>query len=354
MENVLVICSVSACLTVCLLCGSVLWLKRQEVHDHSRVYLAAFGMLVALTCVTRILSYARDTTYAPYGYILPPFLSVFGLFFITLFMIYPIEVMRPRWLKGWHFLVPFIPTILITVMVFAGGGRFQNVTSFAYLWEHLLDFDVLLRLAGAVGVTGFSVLLLVIPYNWRESSADYHWVIKTTLIAQGISVFFYGQVFSTYSVFYCLHMLWIAFAMAYFTYYELEVRVLPARVPEPQLSQRPETVQRQQVEMWEGICQVMDFEEVWRNPNTTVETVSRALGTNRIYVARCIREHTGLSFNDFMNSKRVEYVALQLRLQPQANLKEIFFSAGFRSRDTANRNFAKFKGCSPTEFVSLS
>ena len=232
------------------------------------------------------------------------------------------------------------------------GGIFQEITSLAYLWEHLSDFDVLIRLTGVVGVTVFSLLLLVIPYNWRKSSADYHWVVKTTLMAQGISVFFYGQVLTTCYVFYCLHMLWIAFAMAYFTYYEVHERLLPVSMPDQQTQLgQAATSQYRQMELWEGICQVMDLDKVWRNPNTTVETVSRELGTNRIYVARCIREHTGKTFNDFMNAKRVEYIASQLHQNPFASLKELFFAAGFRSRDTANRNFTKFIGCSPSEYM---
>lgn len=96
----------------------------------------------------------------------------------------------------------------------------------------------------------------------------------------------------------------------------------------------------------------MDIEEAWRNPNTTVETLSKQLGTNRIYVARNIREHTDMSFNDYMNNKRVEFIASLLRQNPSQNLKELFFAAGFRSRDTAWRNFVKFKGCSPSDYTT--
>ena len=79
--------------------------------------------------------------------------------------------------------------------------------------------------------------------------------------------------------------------------------------------------------------------------------LSAAIGTNRIYVARCIKEHTGMTFNDYMNSKRVEFMANLLRQNPTQNQKQLFFAAGFRSYPTAHRNFTKFKGCSPTEYT---
>lgn len=49
-------------------------------------------------------------------------------------------------------------------------------------------------------------------------------------------------------------------------------------------------------------------QEIWRDPNTTVESLSADIGTNRIYVANSIRENTGLTFNDFLNKKRVEFM----------------------------------------------
>ena len=84
----------------------------------------------------------------------------------------------------------------------------------------------------------------------------------------------------------------------------------------------------------------------------TVETLSKELGTNRIYVASSVKEHTGMTFKNYLNSKRVEYIASLLHQNPSLNLKELYFTAGFRSRDTANRNFLRFKGCSPTDYIS--
>ena len=58
-----------------------------------------------------------------------------------------------------------------------------------------------------------------------------------------------------------------------------------------------------------------------------------------------------MTFNDYINSKRVDFMANLLRQNPTQNQKQLFFSAGFRSYPTAHRNFVKFKDCSPTEYI---
>lgn len=121
--------------------------------------------------------------------------------------------------------------------------------------------------------------------------------------------------------------------------------------PTPVIPNREE-VDEATFDFWPMICQVMDEWEAWRNPNTSVETLSTAVGTNRIYVARCIKEHTGMTFNDYMNQKRISFMAAQLRLDPTQDHKHLYFDVGFRSRHTAYRNFVKFIGSSPTDFIS--
>ena len=152
-------------------------------------------------------------------------------------------------------------------------------------------------------------------------------------------------------------MIWGAYAIFHFTYYELAVRLQPPVDKESKDSGQVSVENRvcelgDTIDCWPRICQVMDEWEEWRNPNTTIDTVSHSVGTNRVYLARSIREHTGLTFNDYMNQKRINYMANQLRRDPQQDHKTLYFESGFRSRTSAYRNFVKFIGCSPTDFVS--
>lgn len=348
----------SICFTVSLICGWQLWVRRGDVPDRSRIYLVVMDFLVAVNSFLLIAGTICGFQISSPSVIFDPILSICGLFAITLFMCYPIEVMRPRQLRDrWLFLL-WLPSLLV-ILPLLFGLRFQELHTWSALWEHLFEFNVLIRLLAVVFVTVFSVLLLVIPYNWRQSSADYHWIRRTSFITQGISVLFYGHVFTSLHTFFILHVLWIILSILYFTYYELHIRVIPPAKPEAKVAEAEEpaattvvSTAEESDDYWPMICQVMDEWEMWRNPNTTVETVSTAVGTNRIYVARCIKEHTGMTFNDYMNEKRIAYMASQLRLDPKQDHKHLYFDAGFRSRHTAYRNFVKFQGCSPTDFIA--
>ena len=348
-------------LAISLICGCLIWVRRKEVPDRSRTYLALMELISAgcsvlvLGCV--ILGY---NILQPWT-LLEPMKSLAGLYVITLAMCYPLEVMRPRQLRGRWLLLLWLPSLVVT-LPFLCGLQFQQLHTWSDLREHLLDLNVLLRLLSIAFVTVYSVLLLFIPYNWRQSSADYRWIRQFTFFSQGISVLYYGHVFTNLHIFMPLHVLWGAFVMLYLTYYELYIRILPppqkkSKLPEPEPATASAVADTVEVEedtydFWPNICQVMDEWEAWRNPNTTVETVSTAVGTNRIYVARCIREHTGMTFNDYMNNKRISYMADQLRLDPTQDQKHLYFDVGFRSRHTAYRNFVKFIGSSPTDFIA--
>jgi len=340
---------------ICLICGTLLWRRRKETSDGSRNFLSIIYFLVTICCIIYLTNPFDNSLPSLSHVLLDPMVVITGLWVINLFICYPIEVMRPRQLRGWWQVFVLLPSLFATLtLVF--GLQFQELQSWSDLLQHAGDFDVIFRLICLFFLTIISLLLLVIPYNWRNSSADYRWIRKITFISQVTTLLFYGNVFTNLPLFYYLHVAWVLLTLIYLTYYELRIRVLP---PE-QTIQKPVTSPFIGVlhkhakidDLWPCICQIMDECEEWRNPNTTVESLSRTIGTNRIYVAKCIREHTGLTFNDYLNKKRIDFIVLQLRQNPMQDHKSLYFEAGFRSRYTVYRNFVKFMGCSPTDFIA--
>ncbi|MBR4644887.1 MAG: helix-turn-helix domain-containing protein [Bacteroidaceae bacterium] len=357
------LCVYSISLAVNLICGIMLWMRRKEVSDYSRTYLSLIALLSAVGLVVSIAGIIFGYRFFRSWSLLDPMKSLGGLPIITLFLSYALEVLRPRQLRGYILLLLWLPSVIVALPLLA-GVQFQELYTWSDLWNHLLEWDVLFRLLSTVFLFIFSILLLFIPYNWRRSSADYRWVRRFTFLSQIITLLYFGHVFTNLPIFMSLHILWGTFVVFYFYYFERHIRVLPpprneSNQPESELELEPPTIVTNMAEVdeetydfWPMICQVMDEWEAWRNPNTTVETVSTAVGTNRIYVARCIKEHTGLTFNDYMNEKRINYMAAQLRLNPLQDHKHLYFDVGFRSRHTAYRNFVKFVGSSPTDFIA--
>lgn len=262
-------------------------------------------------------------------------------------------VMRAGRLKATSIITLFVPAILMT-LPHLFGMEFIELYSWADFTRNLTQPDVIIRLLGILIAIVISTLLIILPYNWRHSSADFKWIIRVTLMSQGITVLYILALFTTQDIYIDLHLLWTSFTTIYFARFELTVRILPSAKSETMENNEvpiADIINRTQ-DLWTNIDYIMDHNQIWRNPDTTVETLSRDIGTNRIYVADSIREHTGLTFNDYMNRKRATFMADQLRQDPNQDQKSLFYDAGFRSRQTAYRNFVKFIGCSPSDFVS--
>ena len=340
-------------MVVMLFCGSIIFKKRKETNDHSRTYLGLYELAgAAVMAVVLICGFSGKTIFST-DQLLTPSIVTGGIWAISFFMLYPIMVMRAGKLKTASIITLFAPAVLMTLPNLF-GMEFRELYSWEDFTQNLTQPDVIIRLLGILFALIISLLLIIIPYNWRHSSADFRWIKQVTLMSQGITVLYILGLFTTRDIYIDLHMLWAAFATLYFARFELTERILP--------SAKSETTENDEVpiadimnrtqDLWNNIDYIMDHNQIWRNPDTTVETLSRDMGTNRIYVADSIREHTGLTFNDYMNRKRAMFMADQLRQDPKQDQKSLFYDAGFRSRQTAYRNFVKFIGCSPTDFTS--
>lgn len=263
--------------------------------------------------------------------------------------------MRPRWLTGWKMLIPLIPAILVSIPLLF-GIKFQDIQSFSDIKENLTDIDVLIRVISNILLILISLFILFIPYNWRKTSADKKIIRRYVILSEITTIFFLWNCIAGNQMIMNIDCLWCVFFISQLTYYELEQRVIPPAetqdLPDDQEPVSNEAYDNQTDDLWQRISHQMNEHEIWRNPDVTVDMMSRAVGTNRIYVADCIREHTGLTFNDFLNKWRTEYMADKLRQNPTQDQKPLYFEIGYRNRQTAYRNFIKFIGCSPSDFAA--
>jgi two-component system response regulator YesN len=67
------------------------------------------------------------------------------------------------------------------------------------------------------------------------------------------------------------------------------------------------------------------------------------------YLSRLFSQHLYLSFNDYLNSVRLERARIALQEGSQS-IKEIAYSVGYRDPNYFSRIFKKFIGSSPSEF----
>lgn len=104
--------------------------------------------------------------------------------------------------------------------------------------------------------------------------------------------------------------------------------------------------------LWQRISVLINEEKGWQNPDFDMALVCESLSTNKLYVSNAIRKHTGTTLSRYLNQRRVEYVAKELRRNPELSVKSLFYDAGFRDYSTGYRNFIQYQHISPSDFIT--
>lgn len=97
----------------------------------------------------------------------------------------------------------------------------------------------------------------------------------------------------------------------------------------------------------EKIVSLVDIEQLYLQPNLKINDLAQRLNTNREYIYRAINIGMGLSFADFINSRRIDYAGHLLEDSPNIPLSEVVHKAGFSSPSAFYRNWKRFKGYPP-------
>ena len=95
-------------------CGVLLWKRRQETNDYSRIIQAVFSWVSAFFTLTFILRTWQETTNADGAYFEPEHTFVPILMQMTFFF-YPLEVIRPSISKCKVYAWLFVPLLMTRV-----------------------------------------------------------------------------------------------------------------------------------------------------------------------------------------------------------------------------------------------
>ena len=105
-------------------------------------------------------------------------------------------------------------------------------------------------------------------------------------------------------------------------------------------------------ELQKRIEQLMEEEQLFRQPNLKIVDLVQKLGTNRSYIYQAINREMGLSFAEYINRMRIEYASQLILQHPDIPVSTIGEQAGFNSSTSFYRNFKQYKGMGPKEYQS--
>lgn len=93
-------------------------------------------------------------------------------------------------------------------------------------------------------------------------------------------------------------------------------------------------------------------QQCWREPGLTLAQLAKRLGTNTTTLSYVINEGQQENFNAAINRLRVTFICQTLEENSeQPNLFRLAQEAGFNSKNSFNRNFKRFTGQTPTEYI---
>ena len=340
--TILLICMI----LVFVVCGFLLWKRRHEPNDYSRTIQALLSWMSAFFALTFIFRTWDETTTSDGAFFEPEHTFVPLLMQMTFFL-YPLEVIRPVVSRVKVYALLFSPLLLLVLMGMCAGIEYTPILTYADLWAHLGEFNVWFRLFTLIVMLFYAFSLFLVPYDWRHSSADRKFIRTYALGFCLIGVLHFTIQFTHAYVLVLLHQVtWMAFFFGV-AYYELRERLLP----HPADGDATPVCSDDDNDLWHRITDILENQEGWRNPNMNLTLLTEQVFSNRTYVNTAFKQHTGLTFGEYITKRRIDYVVTELRRNPTTEIHGLFVNVGYRQRSTAWRNFQKTMGMSPTEFL---
>ncbi|MBR5725671.1 MAG: helix-turn-helix domain-containing protein [Muribaculaceae bacterium] len=125
----------------------------------------------------------------------------------------------------------------------------------------------------------------------------------------------------------------------------------PAVSPNGDIQETPDAG-TDDIELMQRICQLMEQQQLFMNPNLKITDLAAALSTNRSAISACINSQRNCSFPQFVNAYRLNYAMELLRNQPDIKIAEVCVKSGFSSEASFYRLFKAFTGTTPNAWKS--
>ncbi len=103
-------------------------------------------------------------------------------------------------------------------------------------------------------------------------------------------------------------------------------------------------------QLTEQLSQIIEEEELFKQPDLRVTDIAARLATNRTYISAIIKSLSGDNFSNLINGYRVRYAQKLMKEHPEMSISEIATESGFSSRSAFYRNFKDVTGLNPADW----
>ena len=102
-------------------------------------------------------------------------------------------------------------------------------------------------------------------------------------------------------------------------------------------------------EQFERIWSIIDYIYMNSAKRISLKDVANHVHLSDSYLSHCIKDNTGMSFEDLLNFFRAE-ISIKMLLTSNLSITKISYDCGFSDTKYYNKYFQKFFNCSPAEY----
>lgn len=113
----------------------------------------------------------------------------------------------------------------------------------------------------------------------------------------------------------------------------------------------PNVRQSRQKEYVKKFNELLDYIDTHYTEDITLDGMAFHIGFSKFHFSRLFKQYTGLTFNDYLNYRRIK-AAEEMLADPGLTITEVSLQSGYSSISTFNRLFKQYKHCTPSEYRS--
>lgn len=355
----------------CLLTSLLLFARRKN-GERSRIILACIVMFSVVNYIMRFIALCNGEK--PQLVISVPML-ILALFMVISYIMYPIEVISPGYLNWRRIVKLYSPCLVlgcIYLIAIQLGVNFAPYHSLLHLLPQITEFHAWFRLLLAIFIFAPVLFIYTTPYTRRYNNTDRTWIMKYTLCFTVNTIAYMVLLISDLTIVKTLYYYVSAGCSIYIAYLELFERLInqrfntinkPNTIHESEISYEPEVINinentitytvNDQNPLCNKILLHMNHTSDYRNPDLSLNMLASSLFTNRTTLSNAIHELGYSSFNNYVNTLRIEEFIRRVNNKKTSNYQDVFYDVGFRSRATALRNFKQYTGKTPSEYFTI-